>query len=190
MEFWRESFVKSSHQPNRGCTVHAGTSKEPRLHGAAPSATTCNGKEKHFNRLANISMSCSVRKMGIAEVSSGNPKHHSAKKTSTNPWSKASIGRVIAEQGCTQQIWALASPAERGRAGLCLRQQKRGWIAAANHWRGSPVPAKWAASPDITLTPSHSKASAITPTPRAKAAGTQTSGLSHWRVQHEEVLLI
>lgn len=106
MEVWRESFVQSSHQPNRGCTVRAGTGKEPRVHGAAPSATTCNAKGKHFNRLANISISYSVRKMGIAEVSSGNPNHHSAKKMGTNPWSKASTGRVIAEQGCTHPIRA------------------------------------------------------------------------------------
>lgn len=77
--------MKSSHQPNRGCTVHVGTGKEPRVHGAALSATTCNGKVKHFNRLANISISYSVRKTGIAEVSSGNPNHHSAKKMGTNP---------------------------------------------------------------------------------------------------------
>lgn len=76
--------MKSSHQPNRGFTVHAGTGKEPRVHRAAPSATTGNGKGKHLNRLANISISYSVRKMGIAAVSSGNPNQHSA-KMGTNP---------------------------------------------------------------------------------------------------------
>lgn len=77
--------MKSSHQPNRGCAVQAGTGKEPRMHRAAPSATTCNGKGKHFNRHANISISYSVRNTGIAEVPSGNPNHHSAKKMGTNP---------------------------------------------------------------------------------------------------------
>lgn len=146
MEFWRESFVKSSHQPNRGSTVHAGTGKEPRLHGAAPCATTCNGKEKHFNRLANISMSQSVRKTGIAEVSSGNPKHHSAKKLGTNPWSEASTGRVIAEQGCTHPGWALVSPAERGfactsrNAAESLLQQQRQLLSLPREQRPQTSP--------------------------------------------------
>lgn len=77
------------------------------------------------------------------------------------------------------------SPSRARLCWACLRQQKRGWSAAAASLTERLLPLPSEQCPKHHPVPSHR----MTPH-RAVASGTQISGLSHWRVHHEKVQAI